>query len=190
MLSKISLKPYPCCGEATAAVEAAIRLSGVLEQAPESIKVRLGPFAREMLEFDLPTTAEQARFSATYCVATALERGNLTMDAFSATALSSPVILEYIRRTTVEVVPEWGHRPCAEVVIGAGNDVFTSLVEVPDGHPSTGLSSSKRHMKFVSCVAPILGERQTDALFVSLLNVPSTENLDDLFGLVGMPSGE
>jgi 2-methylcitrate dehydratase PrpD len=159
---QLTFKPFPCCGEATAVAQAALELRAEadLTDPPESIDsiaVHVTPFGREILEFDDPTSRDQARFSAPFCVAAALVHGVLGIDQFDETRVQSAPERELMRRTTV--VPDESlasHGGAVEVRLRDGS-VFTREIKEPKGHYTVGMQEQDVTDKFHGCVDRTLG---------------------------------
>jgi 2-methylcitrate dehydratase PrpD len=185
-IEALSFKPYPCCGEATAAVQAAIELSrsGAADDLA-AVEVTIGPFAREMLEFDAPATADQARFSATYCVAAALVRGGLGVRDFTAAALADPAVRDMMERTTVAVAGE-GHTPASDVRVRTTGGASAAVhVEVPKGRPPIGFSPADAQEKFRATAGHVLGERRTGVVLEALAGLPGVADAGAIARLLG-----
>ena len=152
VVARLAFKPYPCCGEAMGAVEAATILSRAVEgRSVDGVEVRIGSFAREMLEFDTPTSADEARFSATYCVSRALETGQLTVDDFSEEALAAADPSE-LASIDVLVDPDLGHERAADVRVLVEGEWLAQRVVVPRGDPTIGFSEADVTAKWHACV--------------------------------------
>jgi 2-methylcitrate dehydratase PrpD len=154
VLQRLAFKPYPCCGEAIGAVEAAAALHHQVPLPPSPrAEIRIGPFAREILEFDSPQTVDEARFSVTYCVWTALRTGALTVDDFSETSIAAAAAENFDQTLTVVVDPALGHERAAEVTLVDGNRPLSRRVDVPRGDPSTGFTDDDVRDKYMACTA-------------------------------------
>jgi 2-methylcitrate dehydratase PrpD len=168
----LTFKPYPCCGEATAITQAAVELQDRVRQRNpleqlKAIVVRITPFAREVLEFDRPTNADEARFSAPYCVATALARGSLTSEHFQERALDESMIVSLMERSTVVVDDALApHGGALELSYNDGATFELEITE-PKGHCTVGLSDADAMSKFEACTSATLGYRGA-ALFAGL----------------------
>jgi 2-methylcitrate dehydratase PrpD len=172
VLQRLAFKPYPCCGEAIGAVEAAAALHHRARLLPSPrAEIRIGPFAREILEFDSPRTVDEARFSLTYCAWTALRTGALTVDDFSETAIAAAAAEQFDQALTIVVDPDLGHERAAEVTLLGGNRPLSARVDVPRGDPSTGFTDADARGKYLASVA---NRVDPDA---------ATNVLDQLFGL-------
>jgi 2-methylcitrate dehydratase PrpD len=168
----LTLKPYPCCGEATSLVQGALQLRGRLETEGVA-EVRLGvtPFGREILEFDDPRSGDEARFSAQYCVATALSRGALRIRDFDPSALRDDAVRALMKRTVIEIDPAVsGHGGSVRVRTVSGSEL-DEQVQVPIGHASVGMPSETAQAKFDDCTQKVVGRAGARQLYARLANL-------------------
>jgi 2-methylcitrate dehydratase PrpD len=171
----LSFKPYPCCGEATAAVEAAMEIrQSIPYEDVARIAVTVCPLGREVLPFDLPKTPDQARFSAPYCVGVALRHGDLTLGDFSYDAIARQDIVDLIALTSVSVDPEL-EDPGAVVEVWAkdGRSMAREVI-VPTGNRKRGMPRGVEQAKFAQCTAAIFTPAEAADYFARI------EELDDL----------
>jgi 2-methylcitrate dehydratase PrpD len=168
-LNQLTVKPYPCCGEATALVEAALRVRPQVSSS-DIVDVHLGvtPFAREILEFDRPQNADQARFSAPYCVAAALQHGALGITSFDEAALSDARVANRMNSVVIAVDESLpGHGGTVSVRLCSGKSVSAS-VDIPKGHASVGMPEADARAKFMDCTGSVLGVDDAETLYASL----------------------
>jgi 2-methylcitrate dehydratase PrpD len=183
---ELTLKPYPCCGEATSLVQGALEL-GICGSAADIAVVRLGltPFAREILEFDSPTSADQARFSAGYCVAAALTRGSLGIKDFAEDALADPEVRALMSRVTAEVDPSVsGHGGSVHVTMASGQE-HHSHVKVPVGHASIGMAPEAARAKFEDCAQAVLDAGAAHGRYCDLVGLDLEDRAAELLRSMG-----
>jgi 2-methylcitrate dehydratase PrpD len=181
VVGNLAFKPYPCCGEATGAVEAATALHRRTSIAPRTMaEIRIGPFAREILEFDVPRTPDEARFSITYCVAKALHSGGLSVADFSVAALEAAGVERFPALFSVLVDPTLGHERAAEVSISVAGQRIAERVIVPRGDPSVGFSGADVREKYLSCVLGEIDQDAAEQLLSDILALGSARHVGDL----------
>jgi 2-methylcitrate dehydratase PrpD len=180
----LGLKPYPCCGEATAAVEAALMLA---PRAPAAeirrVVVSTNARATRILTYPRPETVEEARFSLPFCVATALVNRRADLDAFSETALASEEVRRLLAR--VEHVVSEGHRDEREygahvrITLSSGED---AEVEVPvaKGWSDRWLTPEEQLQKFIMCTRGHLSEADARAMHDVLMRLDSVPDFADV----------
>lgn len=169
---ELTLKPYPCCGEATSLVQGALQLRervGIEEVA--EIHLGVTPFAREILEFDDPRSGDEARFSAQYCVAAAFTRGALRIRDFDPSALLDGAVRALMGRTIVVVDPTiTGHGGSVRVRTVSGAEL-DEHVQVPIGHASIGMTSKSAQAKFKDCVQEVADPVRAQQLYARLADL-------------------
>jgi 2-methylcitrate dehydratase PrpD len=159
-IERISFKPWPSCRGTHAAIEAALacrREAGFDAHAIERVQIRGGRMLRMLCEPGAnkrrPATSIDAKFSLPFAAATALLRGRVALEDFSAEALHDPDVLRLAAR--IHVDPAADDSPSA---IGARLDVrlqdgrtLTHTVATPLGAPSNPMPQDAVVAKFLDC---------------------------------------
>ncbi|HJQ48575.1 MAG TPA: MmgE/PrpD family protein [Amycolatopsis sp.] len=178
---EITLKPFPCCGEATALVQGAVDLSTWLGgRGIDRIQLGLTPFAREILEFDDPRSPDEARFSGQYCVAVALKRGGLSIGDFDADALGDAEVRALVARTVAVVDPQVTGHGGSVTVTAADGATSTAHVRVPVGHASVGMRAETAAAKFVDCARGALGSSGAERMYARIAGADLESRAMDL----------
>jgi 2-methylcitrate dehydratase PrpD len=97
----LDLKLYPCCGRIQPPVLGILRLRDLLGIDPRSvqrIECTVHPVALKTLRFRTPQNAFEARYSLSYCLATAMVDGCLELGHFTSDSVHRQEIREYIER--------------------------------------------------------------------------------------------
>ena len=101
-------KPWPSCAYTHRAIEAAVKLAerpGFRAEDVEAATLRIPePFLR-VAGFTEPRNANEARFSARYCVAAALTDGEITPASFGLDAISRSDIQVMLARVALDPYP-------------------------------------------------------------------------------------
>ena len=154
-------KPWPCCGYALRAIEAACELSGRI--AEERFDIASGmirspkPYASVVAESD-PRSPDAARFSLTYCVASALIDGEVTPQTFVVDALGRTEVRALMSRLKVDAYDPGSdvedispaHPDSISVVLGNGREVST-IVEHVRGGGARPMKEAEILRKFLDC---------------------------------------
>ncbi len=152
---RIGFKPYPCCGQSHAAIDAALSLRSKYNIIPAEVQdviASLGDAAYMLCvplqEKQNPQTVIDAQFSLPWTVATALVKGNVTLEDFTFTAIRKEEVLEVSRKVKGRLEPEFNRR-------GVGPGSVT--IKLTTGHEYTqyvefGLGSVENPMSFDDCV--------------------------------------
>lgn len=157
--SGLGLKLYPSCAATHPAIEAAQRhrrkLDGNLAQL-RKVRVGMSEFATEPLIYKVPQTPLQAKFSMHYCVAAALAREEVTVDAFSDQAIADPGTLSLIDKIEVYVDDRVRHDHEFAAVVAVETDTgdcTEELVHVAPGKPQRWFTRQQLERKFMGCCA-------------------------------------
>lgn len=101
----LSVKRYPCCYYVARSLDAVLSLRSVHNFSPADVtSVFISMLDRNagILRFPRPETVDEARFSAPYCVAVALETGAVRISDFRLGALSRPGIRALMPRIQLQ----------------------------------------------------------------------------------------
>lgn len=155
-------KPWPSCGYTHRSIEAALRIHARLPKDPgariAAVRLDMPDAYLEVAGFRAPRTEAEARFSVSYCVATALLTGALVPEDFHPKALEDPA------RRDIEALTVSRSYPLAkgagdmsveapdrvEVTLADGTVLSESVARVKGG-PHKPLSEQDIHAKFIAC---------------------------------------
>jgi 2-methylcitrate dehydratase PrpD len=186
----LSFKPFPCCGEATAAVEASLEIRRSIPVGEiERVAVTVCPLGREVLPFDLPQTPDQARFSAPYCVAVALHDGDLRLVDFTPDAIERQHVAHLIGRTTVAVDPGLADPGAVVEVWAKDGRTMTREVIVPTGNNKRGMPREVELAKFIQCTAGIFSPESARARFEQIERIDELKDVGSLVRSLVPPRG-
>lgn len=180
--SEVSFKPYPCCRHTHSAVDCALKLKKKLQLDCGEIKhITIDTYnaARQVAGNENPVDARQAQFSITYCVASSLLSGEISLDSFSEDLLFDPVVRKLMDLISVRVdeaidnaTPNaWPARISLEMADGS---VISEYVEYPKGDPENPLSWSDVKEKFFLLTEGILDVKDIPEI------IRLCENLENL----------
>ncbi|MFN3974429.1 MAG: MmgE/PrpD family protein [Dehalococcoidia bacterium] len=139
----ITLKKYPCCGGNHRALDA---LYDLRQQTPftweqvEKVVVESGPVLPLVLQYTIPQTGYQGKFSLHFNVAAAIVLGHVVRDTFTDAVVRDPRIQEVMKRVEWRVTPESGD------ILHQGTPV---TVYLKDGrvlrHPGDAIKGDPQH---------------------------------------------
>ncbi len=197
-----SLKPYPCCKATHAAVSSALEIRSTHGISPEQIDIiRVGV---NQSTFNLvcdpleskkrPSTIAEAQFSLPYCVAVAMEKGDVFLDDFSPEAIQRKDVLAISDRVHVELDEAIERRagrhigPATLDVVTRDGRRYTAQVEFVKGHPQNPMTPADVEEKFTKCAAfaakPIPAENLSEVkrMVGDLENCPDVSRIVALLG--------
>ncbi len=161
-ITRLSIKPYPCCRMTHASIDAALelrpRLAAAVEEI-ESVEVRAAGMVAEMVGKPLvlgDNPQVDAQFSIPYTVSAALLDGDVFLDDFELPAINDPRRGELARKVMVAVDPA---RPANDLLHAAmtiklnDGSRLESVVEAPLGNPARPMDLGMCREKFNKCLA-------------------------------------
>jgi 2-methylcitrate dehydratase PrpD len=158
---RIGFKPYPCCGQGHAAIDATLYLKRKYNIVPadvQDITVSLGDAAYILCvplpEKQNPQTVIEAQFSLPWIVATALVKGKVTLEDFTMTAIRKEEILEVARKVTGMLEPEFNRRgvgPGSVTIKLTTGQEYTHYVEFCLGSVENPMTFDDCVRKFKEC---------------------------------------
>jgi 2-methylcitrate dehydratase PrpD len=158
-IESLSYKPWPACRGTHAAIECALQarasidwrdIRGIRIEGCEVHRMLAEPIARKRA----PQTTIDARFSLPFTVASALVRGRVDLDGFTAAALVQPDVLAVAALADFGLRADWGMDQAVSGAVRftlANGNVLQQEVLVPRGAPARPLGEDERIAKFVDC---------------------------------------
>ena len=183
----VGFKPYPCCGSAHGAIDAAIAVRDRHEfdvADVDRVTVEAHPRRLDHTNDPAPETPLDAKFSTQYCVAVALLHGDVWLDHFEEAAVGRPAtrsLLDLVDVTANREAfegREWG----ARVTVVAGDERHAAEVDAPTGGAENPLTGDELEEKYRRCVADTLDDeraRQSLATLADLADVPDVSSVLD-----------
>lgn len=164
-ITRITFKNHIGCGHSFPAIDGALELQQRHGFRPEDIvRVEVGTYkpALEIACHARPATANEARFSIPYVVATALVHGSVRMAAYEPARLRDPATLSLMERVHVTVDPQRdaafpARRSARVTVILRDGTRLTHLQPDRKGDPELPLSDGDVQAKLVELAAPVIG---------------------------------
>jgi 2-methylcitrate dehydratase PrpD len=185
------LKRYPCCGVNQSSIDLAVDLVSLDKidvQSIKSVEVVLMTSRLAHVDRPQPESAVDAKFSIQYCVATALETGNLGIDDFVDPIVISPSRQELMDRIAVSVDPamtpdtprtnEGGSR--IVVTFRDGTNITRSIKRPIGRVPDQPLPDSSVDQKFIDCCRTRLGSERTASLLQTLRSLETVSSMREV----------
>jgi len=187
----VSYKPWPSCRGTHTYVEAALAWyrDGVRAEDIAQIQM-LGGAIQQMLGEPIerkraPVTAIDAKFSAPFCVSSALIHGELTLDSFTSAALGDARVLALARRAALSLDPQ---SPAEGDLIAGTTSLqlrdgrtLQRTITHPLGSPAQPLSEQQLIAKFSDCAAHArrrLRPRAQRALIETVMRLETVSDLE------------
>ncbi len=171
-ITRLTFKNHVGCGHTFAAIDGALALQQRHGFAHSDIQaVHLGVYqpTLDIAPHVDPNTADQARFSLHYMVASALVHGSVRLSAFEPARLNDPATRTLMLRITkaldAEVDAGFPGRRAARVRVTLRDGrVLAHLQPDRKGDPELPLSDTDLEGKLIELAVPVIGEPQARAL--------------------------
>jgi len=184
--SGVDAKAYPCCyftHSSIAAVEE-LREAGVAPGDVERVRVVASPGARDALQHADPETGLEAKFSMEYCVASALVRDRVGLDAFEDGAVDDPAVDRMRERVDFGVDEGLAYDSHEAVVtVETGDAVREARRETPPGTHDDPLSAAALREKFLACATRAVDRERAAEAHDRLAALRDAESLSPVTGL-------
>ncbi|MBF9047520.1 MmgE/PrpD family protein [Rhodobacterales bacterium LSUCC0031] len=193
----IAIKPYPCCGSAHAAIEAALNLRDESALDPKDIaKITILPHPRRLPHTDnpWPKTELEAKFSVQYLVARALLDGAIKLAHFEQAAIADPIIHDLLGRIDARPHPEMGDHSAsqwaAEVIVETttGARLAHRIDDLMGGGGGVPDTIDAMRAKFMDCAAVIGPSDWAARLFDALADFDRAPALGPIVAQMAPPA--
>ncbi len=187
-ITRLTFKNHIGCGHTFAAIDGALALREQYGlKAEEIAQVRIDTYkpALDIACYEDPATANEARFSLRYVVATALARGSVRLAAFEPEQLGDAGTRDLMKRIDARIDPEIdaafpGQRSARLEVTTRSGERLVHFQPNRKGDPELPLSDAELESKFTELSAPVLGSERASRLLNRLRALEQAESLGDL----------
>lgn len=184
-ITRLTFKNHIGCGHTFAAIDAALVLReqhGLKPQDIERVRVETYKPALDIACYERPESANEARFSMHYVVATALARGSVRLAAYEPERLTDPDIRALIERIEVHVDPVIdssfpGRRSARVEVLTRGGARLVHMQPDRKGDPELPLSDRELEGKFLELASPVVGDESARAMLARLWSLESADSV-------------
>ena len=175
-ITRLTFKNHIGCGHTFAAIDGALALKARHGLAPDEIeRVHVATYrpALDIACYTHPATANEARFSLAYVVATALVHGSVRLAAYEPRRLDDPATRALMERIGVAVDLELdaafpGQRAARVVIETRDGRRLEHLQPNRKGDPEEPLTDAELEGKFLELSSPVIGEERARALLERL----------------------
>jgi 2-methylcitrate dehydratase PrpD len=192
-ISSCYFKLYPACRHTHAAIDAAsnLRRSGIPSPALlEKIKVHVYPAAINLTgSITEPKNEDEAKFSLAYTVATALTKGNFTLQdldvakSFDGAAQALVSKIEIISDPLLENRAANIRGARVELVLKDGT-LRQEVVKLPKGEPEVPVTFEDIEVKMASCADNVFPVERLQAIARTVKKLDKLKNMDSLTKLM------
>lgn len=175
-ITRLTFKNHIGCGHTFAAIDAVLALREQHALQPDDIAhVQVDTYqpALDIACYDRPTTANEARFSLHYVVATALTQGSVRLAAYEPAQLDDVRTRELMTHIDVRVDPAInaafpGQRAARVEVTTRAGARLVHLQPNRKGDPELPLSDAELESKFLELSGPVIGAAGAKNLLAQL----------------------
>lgn len=187
-ITRLTFKNHIGCGHTFAAIDGALGLMLRHSLDPADIKrVRVATYAPalDIACYEDPRTANEARFSLPFVVATALIHRSVRLAAYTPERLADPEIRALMKRISAVVDPELDEvfpgRRSARVEMEM-NDGQHYVWHQPDrkGDPELPLSDAELEEKYLELATPVIGAGKAGKLLKAIWQLDQSADLEAL----------
>lgn len=187
-ITRLTFKNHVGCGHTFAAIDAALalrELHGLAAQDIESIHVDTYKTALDIACYARPESANEARFSIPYVIATAWVRGSVRLAAYEPESLADADVRALMERVHAQVDPTIeaafpGRRSARVRVLTRSGKTLEYTQANRKGDPELPLSDLELEGKFLELAVPVLGEQAAQALLARLWSLDTATCVSDL----------
>ncbi|MDZ7863682.1 MmgE/PrpD family protein [Acidovorax sp.] len=184
-ITRLTFKNHIGCGHTFAAIDGALELRQRHHLQAEQIKsVRVATYrpALDIACYTRPTTANEARFSLSYVVATALSHGSVRLAAYEPGRLDDSATRALMERITVEVDPVLdaafpGQRSARIDIETVDGRRLSHFQPNRKGDPEQALTDAELEGKFLELAEPVIGQARSQSLLVRLWALDASATL-------------
>jgi 2-methylcitrate dehydratase PrpD len=197
-LTNLSYKPYPCCRDTHAAVDAVLQMRATTQRPArdiESIRVGVtGPGYQMVCVPEhvrlAPRTIVEAQFSIPYTVAAAWIDGRLGISHFSDEGLQRADILDLASRVRpyvdADIDRDWSRSvtPAKVTVQFRDGQTVETRVDYPKGHPRNEMTEAEFAAKSTDCATFAAKPLPVDTASRLISTVGKLESIEDISELM------
>jgi 2-methylcitrate dehydratase PrpD len=185
-ITRLTFKNHIGCGHTFAAIDGALELQhrhGIRASDIERVHVATYKPALDIACYTRPTTANEARFSLTYVVASALVHGSVRLAAYEPARLDDPETRALMERIGVAVAPELdaafpGRRAARIEIEMRDGQRLTHLQPNRKGDPEQPLTDAELEDKLIELASPVIGSERARTLLGRLWSLERESRLD------------
>ncbi len=175
-ITRLTFKNHVGCGHAFAAIDGALALQqahGFTHADIQSVQLGVYQPTLDIAPHVNPQTADEARFSLHYLVASALVHGSVRLSAFEPDRLNDPATRSLMQRMAkaldAEVDAGFPGRRAARVTVTLRDGrVLRHLQPDRKGDPELPLSDADLEGKLIELAGPVIGDEEARALLARI----------------------
>jgi 2-methylcitrate dehydratase PrpD len=184
-ITRLTFKNHVGCGHTFAAIDGALALQqqhGFTHADIQAVQLGVYQPTLDIAPHVQPQTADQARFSLHYMVASALVHGSVRLSAFEPERLNDPATRLLMQRISKALDPEVdaafpGRRAARVRITLRDGRVLTHLQPDRKGDPELPLTDGDLDGKLLELASPVIGEPAARTLLARIWALASSPHL-------------
>lgn len=184
-ITRLTFKNHIGCGHTFAAIDGALALQqqhGFTHADIQAVHLGVYQSTLDIAPHVYPQTADQARFSLHYMVASALVHGSVRLSAFEPDRLNDPATRALMLRMSKALDPEVdagfpGRRAARVTITLCDGRVLSHWQPNRKGDPELPLSDTDLEGKLIELAGPVVGEHEARALLARIWALINSPNL-------------
>lgn len=187
-ITRLTFKNHIGCGHTFAAIDGALALReqhGLQAEDIAHVLVDTYQPALDIACYEKPTTANEARFSLRYVVATALARGSVRLAAYEPAQLGDVYVRDLMTRIDARLDPAIdaafpGQRAARVEITTRSGARLVHVQTNRKGDPELPLSDAELAHKFMELAHPVIGEPRAAQLLRHIWTLEQAADLNAL----------
>ncbi len=188
-IMSVSIKPHASCRHTHSTIDATLNIVKKHDLKPDDIQkinINIYSAALDLLKNITPTTPYAAKFSLSYCVASAIKYRNVGLTNFTSQSLDDPEIqhlmttirIKQDHELTIEYPKKWP--AVVELQTQVGNKIMTK-VEYPKGDPENPMTPEEIIEKFMELSGSQISSNHKNWLIQQILTLENIIDITTLF---------
>ncbi|MDW7669598.1 MAG: MmgE/PrpD family protein [Bacillota bacterium] len=186
------IKLYPSCRHAHGSIDAAILLKDKIRNLDDIKKVNINVYSTAIKitgNIDIPKNEDEAKFSLKYIFATALKRGNYTLNDLDTNKGIDDEIINIINK--IEIIQDDSLENREKNIRGTSIEVFlnngtkiTEKIDLPKGDFEVPAIKDDILIKMESCGDNLISKKNQNKIVKYIDEFEKENNLEKLFSLL------
>jgi 2-methylcitrate dehydratase PrpD len=152
------------------------------------ITCKTSPDHPKLARFHRPQNAYEGKFSIPYCIATALQRGKISLEDFTDEKVTDPKTQALLSKVDFEYPDEYlkdTMNLTQEVVVKLSNGAeYSYKVDVPKGEPQNPMADEELSAKFIDCTRLSLPQMEIEKVLKMVSKLEFLENISELMKIM------
>lgn len=185
------IKPYACCRQHHAAIDATLAIREKHDIQPEQIQKILDRTFRVSSRGNNPTprTVAEAKYSNPYIIAMALLEGAAWREQFTLDKINDPRVLELAAKVEVRADDDldklydekW---PSIVEITTTDGKVFSKRVDLPKGEPEFPVTDQELKNKFMSLAGDLVSAARAEKIWETGMRIDELDDVGEFTALL------